>query len=168
WWRKWYKRNALDQSDSAGVDTAQFPLGVPGYGQLGNPADDIEPSNDPGPKSDATQASETLKTRVARRDRRIAMLKRRLKKLNKELKSKRGHRKKIRASSSARDMETSKKQLQEKDEIIAALEEIVTENREKWLHQDANEALLHSKIEALSTDLDLAMKLLDERQRDMG
>ncbi|NNF16604.1 MAG: hypothetical protein HKN70_07635, partial [Gammaproteobacteria bacterium] len=41
WWRKWYKRNALDQSDSAGVDTAQFPLGVPGYGQLGNPADDI-------------------------------------------------------------------------------------------------------------------------------
>ncbi len=58
------------------------------------------------------------------------------------------------------------KQNASKAEIIKALERLVTENREKWLHQDETEARLNLHIQELSEDLQLAVRQLQELQSD--
>ncbi len=58
------------------------------------------------------------------------------------------------------------KQNASKAEIIKALERLVTENREKWLHQDETEARLNSHIQELSDDLQVAVRQLQELQSD--
>lgn len=54
------------------------------------------------------------------------------------------------------------KQNASKAEIIKALEKLVVENREKWLHQDETEARLNLHIEELSEDLRVAVRQLQE------
>lgn len=59
------------------------------------------------------------------------------------------------------------KQNASKAEIIKALEKLVVENREKWLHQDETEARLNRHIEELSRDLQVAIRQLQELQSDV-
>lgn len=58
------------------------------------------------------------------------------------------------------------KQNASKAEIIKALEKLVTENREKWLHQDETEARLNHHINELSEDLRVAVFQLQRLQDD--
>ena len=58
------------------------------------------------------------------------------------------------------------KQNASKAEIIKALERLVTENREKWLHQDETEARLNQHIQELSDDLHVAVRQLQQLQTD--
>ncbi len=58
------------------------------------------------------------------------------------------------------------KQNASKAEIIKALERLVTENREKWLHQDETEARLSQHIQELSDDLHMAVRQLQQLQTD--
>ncbi len=53
-----------------------------------------------------------------------------------------------------------------KAEIIKALERLVAENREKWLHQDETEARLDKHIRDLSDDLRVAIRQLQQLQFD--
>ncbi|MFK8028843.1 MAG: hypothetical protein AB8G18_01270 [Gammaproteobacteria bacterium] len=59
-----------------------------------------------------------------------------------------------------------KKQNASKAEIIKALEILVTENREKWLHQDETEYRLNNHIQTLSDDLKVAIQQLQRLQTD--
>ncbi len=58
------------------------------------------------------------------------------------------------------------KQNASKAEIIKALEILVAENREKWLHRDETEARLDKHIHDLSADLRVAVRQLQQLQAE--
>ncbi|MEM7082462.1 MAG: hypothetical protein AAF465_06980 [Pseudomonadota bacterium] len=68
--------------------------------------------------------------------------------------------------SGAERIERLEKQNASKAEIIKALERLVAENREKWLHRDETEARLDRTIRELSDDLDLAVRQLQALQSE--
>lgn len=169
----WWRRRAHNYSpgvahNSATHEARQYQATPPRKQLTESTAQQHPPASTAPEPSGDKPVDEALITRLARRDSRIGMLKKRIKRLKKELRTTRGHRKKVRADSPQNKLKSLRKQARIKNEIIASLEEIVAENREKWLHRDAVEAALDEKIAKLSTDLELAMNLLDERKRDTG